>query len=412
MNYQTTFTLSPNPAAVGTWSFDSSFFPHPVGLASFLETDSINSAVVSEMLNTQLIGTTHAAKYGSFQAMFRRWRLAYYSVTAYQDGPDLANQGTLVACQKPFNPYQYSGAYSQTSAHVGRVGLPVCYMQAIDMPQFNNSQSMPSAYFNNSKYGCYAPMKLSKLAHIWRSPTDAVSWAGSVGYLNPGTSYQQTLTGAALPTTGTGGAFPFTTLCPCITYNGAFEGSAWGAFADPTSPMCNDFSIDISAKNVAVATSFSFFVRCGYECECMPGTNLTSLQHISPDMDEQAIRSYVHISRLLKDGYPADYNDLAKIWKVICAAFDTASPYLSMIPVAGPMLGAVARAPKALTEAYEAFSAGRKDDRGAPSPAAKAVVQEAIARANTKKRSARPLPQRPTEQGARIRSKVLKKYGL
>jgi hypothetical protein len=391
MNYQSTFSLSASPGATGTWGFNAQAMPHPINFMSSMTSDSItgDNPVVTEFLNTQLEGSTHYAKYQSWLDQFKRWRLAYFGVTVYQDGPDLANQGTICVCQKPFEPFEVSAS---SKVHLANAAgsVPICYPDPADQPDYDLIQSMPGAYFNNSKFGAYIPLKLSKLAHTWRSTSDEVMWAGSQPVLDYTTGFQ--ILSVTPSIQGTGGAWPFLSLAPA--YVTAADPAFQEGGGDPTSPMCNDFVADICARNLSVATSYSFFFRVGFECMVLPGTVLSSLQKIPPSMDIEALTTYTSVSRLLKDAYPADYNDLAKIWSVIEGALATAAPFLSGIPVYGPFLGALAGAPKTLHQVYDAF-AGPKEDKGTPSPVRKIVARRALDEAaiqNVRKRVARKQP--------------------
>jgi hypothetical protein len=48
--------------------------------------------------------------------------------------------------------------------------------------------------------------------------------------------------------------------------------------------------------------------------------------------DQVALDTYFAIARELKDAYPADYNDLGKIWDAISAASKKALPFLKKVP--------------------------------------------------------------------------------
>jgi len=84
----------------------------------------------------------------------------------------------------------------------------------------------------------------------------------------------------------------------------------------------------------------SIYVRCGFEIQVPAGSLYSPQLKMSPPHDAVAIENYFQIARQLKDAYPADYNDLGKIWDVISGAAKAVAPFLSAIPVAGPALAA------------------------------------------------------------------------
>jgi hypothetical protein len=57
-----------------------------------------------------------------------------------------------------------------------------------------------------------------------------------------------------------------------------------------------------------------------------------------------ALDAYYAISRELKDAYPADYNDLGKIWDVIKKAAVNTLPLLRHVPYVGPFAEVAERA--------------------------------------------------------------------
>jgi len=358
MNYQSVYTLSPHPGATGTWDFNAQMIPHPIGFMYGVKGDSVDSTKF-EFMNNQIDGASHAQKYVEFTNTFSRWRLAYMGVTVYQDGPDLANQGTIVVCQTPVKPivgnvYSYCQPNSDTGlvlddwANVHTMGF-----QEADFADFNTTQTMPNAYFNNSKYGAYVPLKLSRTHQEWKSLSDSVyvnpvsGDGNAVDHYDP---HLQIPAATANPDWGTGGSYPFISLRPATKVDATTPGVGH-VVGDQTSPICNDFWANISAQNLSVQTSYSFFVRAGYECQCLPGTQLTPHQKLSPPYDPQAVAEYFAIARELKDAYPADYNDLGKILDVIRDAVSTVGDVFSSIP--HPVFQGLGMAAKGGTALYD-----------------------------------------------------------
>jgi len=344
MNYQAAFTFTCNPTATGTWAFQGSIIPHPIGMACVNTEDNVGNQTL-EFLNPEIAGATHAAKYGAYAALFNRWRLAYCGATIYQDGADLSNQGTITVCQRPLELAKLSIPFVNTGGTAVYAGIPCTYECGDWPPLFSNCQSMPNAYFNNSKFGAYAPMKLSNMAHRWISRNDAAMYGGSQAYVD-GFSNTNVLNVAGA--SGTGGAYPFMTLSP--PWAQPVSGIRGG---DATSPFCNDFVIDFCAKNLAVTTSYTVFIRMGFECQVVPGTSMCPLQKLAPPMDPRASLTYQLISREMKDAYPADYNDWNKIWEVIKNGARTIAPLVAKVH---PALGALFNAPDMIQSGYDALS--------------------------------------------------------
>lgn len=338
MNYQTVTTVSPSVGATGTWSIDMQLLPHPIGFSAYSKTDSVGTTR-TEVMNSQLTGATHVEKFNSFRFNFQRWRLAYASVTIYQDGPDLANQGTVVVCQKPVDPNYFAPTVGNMN---GIYTGPVAYCDAFDisggqLPDYDASQSMPNAYFGRSREGCYVPLKLTQTHQQWHGYHDLVYQVtnGAV-QTDPALPnyFQMTLpfSGAAVAN----GSYPFTTLNSLHYYQSAPD--AGNLAGSPTSNFCNQNWADISFRNMAVTTSLSMFFRFGFECQTLPGSQFAPHLKLSPQHDPTAISTYFAISRELKDGYPADFNDLGKIWSAIKDAASAISPVIEMIPGYGSMI--------------------------------------------------------------------------
>jgi len=285
-------------------------------------------------MNTQLDGGSHFAKMQSFLNQVKRWRLAYMGVTVHQDGPDLANQGTIVASQAPVQHSLFypSGFDLGTGVLVAR--SPVAAWDELDKPNFTNMQTMPNAYFNRSKEGAYIPLKLTKTCQVWHSASDLHYVWDRVTSTVPG----QVIFGAVdLPLGITDGVYPHTNLTCC-----AYDATTTTRNGQVTSPMCNDVFANIAVENASVATSFTFFVRAGFEIEVRPGSIFATHLKLSPPHDAQALQTYFAISREMKDAFPADYNDLGQIWNTISGIAKTVAPVLSAIPGIGTMLsGAV-----------------------------------------------------------------------
>jgi len=323
MNYQALLTISPNAGATTPWSFEASLLPHPL---NFMVCDVFDSVQPSghyvSCPNVQIPGATHADRYVAFRELFQRWRLAYMSVTAYQDGPDLANQGTICVSQPPVQPLT---GYAQMRDHGFAGGLTTGYTDE-DYPRFETSQSMPNAYIAKSRDGAYVPLKLTKTCQDWKSEADSV-------YLTHFKIVRDsTYEWYTLPFGNPGEVWPHVDLVPRYHYGG--EDIDAGIL---TSPMLSGNFAHISGRNLSNSTSFTFYIRCGIEGQVSPRSSLAPQLKLAPPQDTLALDTYFSISRELKDGYPAAYNDLGKLWDVISGV---ARRIIPLIPVTGPISAA------------------------------------------------------------------------
>jgi hypothetical protein len=353
MNYQSTFTLSPTPGAVGTWSFNAALLPHPINFMYIDEVDSLTApGIESNFMNTQMAGVTHSDKYNAFRTMVQRWRLAYMSVTVYQDGPDLANQGTIVVAQGPVMPLHYNFCYP-TSGSTKLISMPAIEQYTNeDHPDFTTSQGMPNAYFSRSREGAYVPLKLTETCQDWVSDADRITPA-AIMELVAGQGEE------ILPVAPNVPGYPHVNI-PSAYYSSGVSKSY------PTSPMLNGTWAFLCARNLALTTSFTFFVRCGIEMQVVPSSVLAPQLKLSPPQDEAAIRTYFAIARELKDGYPADYNDAGKIWDAISSTVKKILPFAENIPG----IGGAARAVSGMMTMGDKIRASRQKKKKGPSKSA------------------------------------------
>lgn len=349
LNYQSTYSVSsPDPTKTLTWEFLGQLIPHPINFLTIGSSAGPHNGVTS-FLNSQLTGGTHVLKRDTWLSLVERWRLAYMSVTIYQDAPALSNQGTLVAAQHVVAPQRGSLPYifDQLGAYNGSYMFPNIYtLQASDVPTYDTLQSMPNAYFNRSQEGLYMPLKLTRTCQNWRSASDLRL------FMNENVQNAESRANK-IPLVAETNVWPF------FGSNGAFvtcdpvTGMPTNAGGLATSDYCNDVWATFAARNLSPTTSFSFFVRAGFEVQVQPGTVLTSHQMLSPKHDREALAMYFAISREMKDGYPADYNTTGKILSTISGLAKIAAPALSLIPGVGPILGGAASGLGALTGALD-----------------------------------------------------------
>lgn len=384
MNYQSVYTISPTEGSSGTWSLDGQLIPNPLSFGASLYTDSTGTHSI-EFINSQIPGGDHAARLTNFLRDFQRWRLAYASVTIYQDGPDLANQGTVVVCQKPVEPSRFN-VYPQfpivSSNQTGKGFHHVFHMDASDLPDYAASQAMPNAYFGKSKEGAYIPLKLTKTHQHWHSHRDLTYQANNSSMVSFGDSSAGGSLNISTSTSAvTSGAYPFLSLNDFHVQT--TDGDFFRFAGQVTSDFCNENWADFSFRNLATTTSLSLFFRFGFEVQTQPTSTLSPHLKLSPPSDPKAVESYFAISRELKDAYPADYNDLGKIWDVISSVAKKAAPALGFVPVVGSMLPGIVRSAVAVGDRIrQAAKNGSVGTRGSVASAADVEVMREYKNAN------------------------------
>lgn len=408
LNFQSSYTISPAAAATGTWSFDSTLLPHPVNFMAASKTDSVCATGRSySFLNSQLTGATHVAKMSSFRGMAQRWRLAYGGVTVYQDGPDLSNQGTISVVQAPVTPYHLN-VTSNTVAAAVEYQWACPHLEVFsksDYPAFVSSQTGPNSYLNQSKFGAYVPLKLTPDHTVFRSEADLVNMGNMVEELVTPNFYptQAHIQQPVAPGAGNGArastwphwsngtdADPSVPAADGIHMFVTAPDTAGGNWGEATSPLCNGMVAHICARNLSVATSYTFMIRMGFEVQVLPGTELSPMQKISPAYDPVAIARYYTIVREFKDAYPADYNDAAKILGIIANALHWAGAGLNFIPEVGPIVGGISSALGTGADWLSGFLSRRKGGKISGSSAgvnAKKILNKVVAAAQDDNRA-------------------------
>lgn len=341
---------------MGTWSWNATLLPHPINFLAFETTDSVGS-VVGNCMNTQITGLTHTDKMQTFLELARRWRLAYMSVTVVQDGPDLANQGTIVSCQTPLIPASLGFSHVEPGTQ-----WCTCYNIGVyaedDVPNFDNMQAVPNAYFNRSREGLYMPLRLTETCQDWHSMHDLTFQFFDL--VHSDTVIDQSFGRVLLPPNTQPGSFPHHNI-DAVYYDSVTHDNG----GHVTSPLCNDVAGQIAVRNVAVGTGFSFFVRAGFEVQVRPGSLMSCHLKTSPPHDAVALATYFAISRELKDGYPAEYNELGKIWDVVSSIAKKVIPFISAVPVYGPAISAAAGSVVAAGDVIRAATSTRRANREA-----------------------------------------------
>jgi len=341
--YNTVARISAPAGSVGTWEFDMTVIPdaivHAVYSSRGRDSGGSNLQDVLGIMNSALrspgnANTTYLERFTNFKDQgVEAHRLCYMSVTAYQDGPALANQGTVCASQYEVAGRTYAVGEAGASTNVTAY-LPLIRFQDSDLALYETSQTMPNAYFSESKYGCYMPLKLGRPSHRWMTDERLVKHGpnGTWTAISGSSSWD----GIERPVTATAppGQAPYPDVVPAW-----FKPTDTRCYGDAMFPPLNDIWGGISCRGLSVDSTYSLFFRVGIECRVQPGTLMAPQQRMSPPFDPKAIQSYFKINRELKDAYPADYNDLGKIWEVIKGAAESVLPLLH--PSLGPVVNLI-----------------------------------------------------------------------
>lgn len=342
------------PSAAGSpnsWGLDAQFIPHPVNFMFGRFKDDTGGYVaqplgVFECLNDKMPGDGHAEKFRAFMQEVTVYRLAYAGLTLRLDAPSTDCQGTLLACQRVINNYEYgiSGsvitiqAPQKAAASAPSVGASV-YSAICPLPKLcvwpgengipGPSQpvytrcAIPNHYSGDAKEGVYVPLHLTENALRWRGYSDSVVWtprgATDAQFAPLIVSTHEEL--------GVEGPHP--------TLTGAYFDAEHGVgcYDALTAPFLSDVACDICLTNLSPKASLNLTFRIGIEVQVQPQSALQGQVRIAPPHDPLALTSYFAVTRQLKDAYPASYNDWGKIWGVIKRAAST------VLPLAAPLLG-------------------------------------------------------------------------
>jgi len=351
MNYQSTFTLAVK--GEDTWSYDVTILPHPLYFAYWSAPNQpvycpeSGQVTVGNFWNSQLVGGTglpaHSLLYNAWLGIAQRWRMVYFGVTIYQDGPDLANQGTIVVSQAPLVPSYSNAVVSTAPLTVTRVAY---FDQLAQGPNFQRSQAMPNAMMGRSRDGAYVPLKLTDTCQDWFSIGDSHGVIPAPLSGDPSSVFRPLGNTANF-------VYPFESVtATCLTNTNTPLGQV-------TPCLMSTNVAHVSARNLSPQTSYTFFFRVGIEMQLAASSSLTPQLKLSPPYDRQALDAYFVLSREMKDAYPADYNDLGKMWDVVSRAVRKMAPTLRTITGAAPFVDSAV----AVTKLGDRIRAKRKGKR-------------------------------------------------
>lgn len=369
MNYQSTASLTIAAGQTTPWAFDLTLLPHPLFFAYWdgvkAHDPATNVTGEGNFFNSQVgqFGTGVDVIMADWLRLAKRWRLCYQSVTVLQDGPDLANQGTLAVCQSTFEPRILNTCFTTPGDNLIAAFKTASWDQSTEGPNFERSQAMPNAMIGRSKEGCYIPLKLTDTCQQWHSETTSLI---PMTYQNLQSGLPSGLVqvpGAYSP------AYPFPYVQP-------LSGTPTTGVRGQVIPdLLNGNVAHLSARNLSDQTSFTFQFRTGIEIQLDPSSNLTPQLKLSPPHDPRALSMYFAIARELKDAYPADYNVTGKLWSAIRDALGMIAPALltaipggsTLIPMVGPVLDGATIVGKAIKARRQKRKAKSRIQTGQPS---------------------------------------------
>lgn len=376
LNWQSDVVIRPTPGATGTWSADLTLLPDPCMFGRWKATDN-QGTTYGFQLNSQLSPTgTYGECLRVLLAGAERWRLAYAGVTIYQDGPTLSDQGTVVAAQVPMEPRIFAASATATTPNgdpISCAAAPVQVFQAEDVPNYADLVRMPNAYFSQSKYGCYMPLKLGTNHQRWCSAKDLV-WDGTSWPVVHATTPAEY---PIIPAVTTFAGFPYgandasATNQTCAFFE--YANGTWSPIGATRSRLMNENVAHACFQNMSTETRLVAYFRFGVEIQCLPSSVYSPYLKLSPPYDQAAIESYYRISRELKDAYPADYNDLGKLWGVIKSVAAKVLPFVGAFGPVGQIISTIGNAVLATSRQSEQLKRDKAIEGGGernPPPAA------------------------------------------
>lgn len=363
MNFQMEVPVGATAGATGTWTCNLTAMPDPVAFGCFSRSDSTGTTTGMH-LNTQLTGTDYDAGRLALTQLAERWRLAYYGVTVYYDGPALADQGTVVAASVPIehSVYPFVGVTATASE---KTALNAIVFQTSDVPVFTNLIRMPNAYTGQAKHGVYFPMKLSSNHQKWQSTrtmlADGTGWTAYSDYC------------MTVPTVSTvPSGWPY-----YGDFSAYYATASAATVSHPRCAPCNENWGAMCFTNMSVDAKLTVVYRVGYEMQANPQSTLSAYLHLAPAYDRVAIDDYFAISRELKDAYPSDFNSLGKLWDVIKNAARAVLPVVRNLGPIGAGIGAIGD----ILMAPKSSPADSREPRDKPPAAAMERAQDLVAAA-------------------------------
>lgn len=316
-----------DPLCFGTYSKDKT----GNFTGSLIHKGYFGTGLDNRLMNPQVAGTgatpesAYSAKRNTFVSNVRKYRIAYYGVTAHVDAPALSNQGTLAATQYPVCDRSF------TAGMCGLGGLAKAYRKLkvvpfTEYPDFAGIQNLPNVYSAAAKDGCYLPLKLGEEDLEMRAVADSFFIHGDWDVTANGYVDAEGLNIGA----STGLTNPLTPV-PDFSIAPASGANQTGTTALPVA--CNQVG-HICFRGLDPKATIYLYVRCGFDIEVAPGSIYSPYVRNPVMEDDAAVRAYFAVSRQLKDAYPGEFNDLGEMFDLIV---NTAADVLpALFPAAAP----------------------------------------------------------------------------
>lgn len=319
--------------------------PHPITVASY-KISYINAGgaatAYGTIRNAQMgqlpAGADSAVANSAFLAdAASSWRMTSYSITGVHDASAYNNQGTVRAHQAPSSMMTYAGSLIESTTSKLTCGLPIGGFQSEAAPTYDQMAQI-GMFTGKLNDGFYMPLRLGTDADHWRSPADMfIPLKGYTDVAADGTPGRFLLDSGA-PPAGTGRSnFPFHDegLTP------AFYTATSGIAGYAVQGFLSDNWGRICIKGMHVSSNIVLTIRLGLECRVNTCSVWATELTTAPAADPAAILAYKAMSQQMADAFPADYNDLGRIWQWISNAAKSLAPALNLIPVVGPAINGV-----------------------------------------------------------------------
>lgn len=141
-------------------------------------------------------------------------------------------------------------------------------------------------------------------------------------------------------------------------------------------PFLSENAIDCVFRGMSVNATITVTIRMGIESEVLPSSTYSMFQAPSPENDPVALKTYAALRRTMKDAYPAEYNDLNKLWALIKSGLKSAAPFLSAV---NPLLGmAASKGPGLVDQVVKYIDRPKKKVAVVPVPPPKRRVKEIV----------------------------------
>lgn len=319
--------------------------PHPITVASYKisYTNAGGAATAYGTIRNAQMGQLPAgnddavANSAFFADAASSWRMTSYSMTGVHDASAINNQGTIRAHQAPSSMLKFAGSVVETTSSKLTCGLPIGGFQSEAAPTYDQMAQI-GMFTGKLSDGFYMPLRLGTDAAYWRSPADMfIPLKGFTDVAADGTPGRLLLDAAQPAAAVATSNFPFydTVLLP------AFYTAAAGIAGYGVQGFLSDNWGRICIKGMHVSSNIVLTIRLGLECRVNTRSVWATELTTAPVADPAAILAYKAMSQQMADAFPADYNDLGRIWEWISNAAKSLAPALNLVPVVGPAINGI-----------------------------------------------------------------------